>query len=446
MNTVKHLPSLCIALFCLMLPCVQPAIAESSNVDISISAHHVAFSFCLEGEQYAYVKVTTENDTGSQVLYSENGAFSGSMALPNCYEPMRLVIDVMKINGKNMYRYTGKTLEVAEPDASVPQDTSIPGSSRADDVVITMVEGGFDYSFAVPGRDEVYLTYKSQMEKHIAHLYAGENYAYSGHIDMPLTFAEDTVTVTISTVNSSHELYKGTYQAYYSPLPAVSQSAEGRLKGVIVCVDPGHQNQTEIETVRQAPNWQKTVTTQPGMARGRVTNRRESIVTLEIGLMLRNALLREGATVVMTRESQDDFVGMLERADIPNNAGAHFTLRLHCNKRSDETVQGIAIYCPWQSSYAMEVADEATYRAMGETLLAAMQKATGQSKGKCTLSNAYVGNNWSMMPSFLVEMGYMSNHKEDLLMSCSPVYQQKLVEGMVQGIYDLSVRRGLIQE
>ena len=51
-----------------------------------------------------------------------------------------------------------------------------------------------------------------------------------------------------------------------------------------------------------------------------------------------------------------------------------------------------------------------------------------------------------MMPSFLVEMGYMSNHKEDLLMSCSPVYQQKLVEGMVQGIYDLSVRRGLIQE
>ena len=62
---------------------------------------------------------------------------------------------------------------------------------------------------------------------------------------------------------------------------------------MIVCVDPGHQNQTEIETVRQAPNFQKTVTTQPGMARGRVSNRRESIVTLEIGLMLRNALLKE---------------------------------------------------------------------------------------------------------------------------------------------------------
>jgi len=84
MNTVKHLLSLCVALFCLMLSFPLPAIAESSNVDISISAHHVAFSFCLEGEQYAYVKVTTENDTGSQVLYSENGAFSGSMALPNC--------------------------------------------------------------------------------------------------------------------------------------------------------------------------------------------------------------------------------------------------------------------------------------------------------------------------------------------------------------------------
>lgn len=426
--------------------CTALALGQESGVNVQLEAHNISFSFTLEGEQYAYVQVTTKNDTGKLLLYSEDGQFSGAMALPNCFEPTQLTLDVMKLNGRRVYRHTDTTVEVVSTDAPAPQDESVRAASKAQDMQITMVDGGFDYSFTLPGRADVFLRCKSAQETRTMHLYAGENFTYEGRALMPLTFPYDSVTVTLLTTNSNHELFKDTFTAHYTPLPAVAQATQGRLKGVTVCVDPGHQEQTKEETVRLAPNFKKTTSTTVGMAKGMATNRRESIVVLEIGLMLRNALLQEGATVIMTRETQDTFVGMLERADIPNDAGADFVLRLHCNNRADETVQGIAIYCPYQSSYAMEVADEDTYREMGQTLLKAMQEATGQTKGKCTLSNNYVGNNWSKMPSFLVEMGYMSNRKEDLLMSTSPEYQQKLVDGMVQGIYELSVMRGLIEE
>ncbi len=436
--------------FCLLLLLLTlllcHAAAEDGPVTVSVTPLNVTFSFSLEGEEYAYVQVTTKNDVGKKLLYSENGQFSASMQLPNCYEVSDLTIDVMRLNGKRVYRYTGETVEVTLTDNPyVAQDESVRAAATARDVVINMVKGGFDYSFNVPGRAEVFLRAKSAQETHVIHLYAGENFSYEGHVDLPLSFPYDNVTVSILTVNSNHELFKDTFVSHYEPLPIAEQAAEGRLKGVTVCIDPGHQEKTQEETVRLAPNFKKTVSTTVGMARGTATNRRESIVVLEIGLLLRNALLQEGATVIMTRDVQETFVGMLERADIPNNAGADFVLRLHCNNRDDSSVQGIAIYCPYQSSYAMEVADEDTYRNMGNTLLYAMQKATGQSKGKCTLSNTYVGNNWSKMPSFLVEMGYMSNHKEDLLMSASPRYQQQLADGMVEGIYELSIMRGLIE-
>ena len=179
------------------------------------------------------------------------------------------------------------------------------------------------------------------------------------------------------------------------------------------------------------------------MARGTVTRRMESIVVLEIGLMLRDALLKEGAAVVMTRETQDIYLSNIERAEIAAEADADFFLRLHCNNRDSESVQGIGIYCPYGSDYAEAIAERDGWQAMGGILLAAMQEATGQEKGGVTTTNRYIGNNWALMPSFLIEMGYMSNPAEDVLLSAKP-YQQRLVKGMVEGVYNLAVYLGLI--
>ncbi len=47
--------------------------------------------------------------------------------------------------------------------------------------------------------------------------------------------------------------------------------------------------------------------------------------------------------------------------------------------------------------------------------------------------DTYTMNNWSTVPIILVEMGYMTNDKEDENLN-DPDYQALLVRGMVNGI------------
>lgn len=229
------------------------------------------------------------------------------------------------------------------------------------------------------------------------------------------------------------------------PVPdAVSQVA-GRLSGITVCIDPGHQEEGQFIVEEIGPGLSGTKRSSSGMARGTKTRRMESIVVLEVGFVLRDVLLEQGATVVMTRDRQDIYVSNQQRAQIAADADADFFLRLHGNNRDNAGIQGIVVYAPVGSDYAKAIADADGWQAMCGIMLAAMQNATGQTKGSTALTNNYIGNNWALMPNFLIEMGYMSNPAEDMLLS-SPDYQELLARGMADGIYDLAVYRGLIED
>ncbi len=109
---------------------------------------------------------------------------------------------------------------------------------------------------------------------------------------------------------------------------------------------------------------------------------------------------------------------------------------------------GLSFHTPLHSDYARAIGDADEWRTMGNLLLSAMQAAVGYEQstktGNVSLSDKYVGNNWAKMPCFLVEMGYMTNAREDVLLS-QPTYQQWLCEGMAQGVYEIALHRGLIQ-
>ena len=58
---------------------------------------------------------------------------------------------------------------------------------------------------------------------------------------------------------------------------------------------------------------------------------------------------------------------------------------------------------------------------------------TGCHKEYIWQTDTMTGNNWSKVPTTLIEMGYMSNPTEDRKMQ-TKAYQKKMVKGMAEGI------------
>ena len=70
---------------------------------------------------------------------------------------------------------------------------------------------------------------------------------------------------------------------------------------------------------------------------------------------------------------------------------------------------------------------------MSKAVLDSYVKETGCRKEKIWQTDTMTGNNWSKVPTTLIEMGYMSNPSEDRKMQ-TKAYQKKMVKGMAEGI------------
>lgn len=209
------------------------------------------------------------------------------------------------------------------------------------------------------------------------------------------------------------------------PLPAPVDML--RLEGISIGIDPGHQSKQNSEKEAVAPgSSEKKMKVSSGTA-GVKTRVAEYVVDLDIALQLRDALEKLGCTVYMTRETNDVNISNQERAIMMNDLGADLVLRLHCNGSTNSGANGIGLYVNKTGDIA-----EAS-NAAAELLLPAMTAATGARADGIFKRDTYTGLNWSTVPCILVEMGYMSNPEEDVKLN-DPEYQQKLVQGMVDGI------------
>lgn len=201
------------------------------------------------------------------------------------------------------------------------------------------------------------------------------------------------------------------------------------LSGVKVGIDPGHQLKANREQEPVSPGSSETKNKVSSGTAGVKSRVAEYIVNLDVSLMLRDELVKQGAEVYMTRETHDVDISNIERAQMMNELGVDIVLRIHCNGSEDRSKEGIGLYIRNTGTGA----DECLRAA--EALLPAMLDATGAVRSGIFKRDSYSGLNWSEVPSILVEMGYMSNPDEDLLLN-DPEYQAKLVAGMVKGVAD----------
>lgn len=248
------------------------------------------------------------------------------------------------------------------------------------------------------------------------------------------------ITVTETTVESDI-VAEEEAAAEPEAVPAEEEEAPaGRLAGIIIGIDPGHQHHADSAKEPVAPHSKEKKAKVSSGTSGRKTKVPEYVTNLEISLKLRDALVAEGATVVMTRETHDVRISNKERAELMNKAGCDLVLRIHCNGNNKESVHGTNLYIRGKCAYnKKEVADPAALLHAEEEaankLIVAMCARTGAKNSGVHKRDSYTMNNWSTVPIILVECGYMTNHAEDEKLN-DPAYQDKLCAGMVDGILD----------
>jgi N-acetylmuramoyl-L-alanine amidase len=234
------------------------------------------------------------------------------------------------------------------------------------------------------------------------------------------TSAASTRAGTISTRAS-----ETTRSTQSTTAPASASTRIKGLAGKIVVIDPGHQQTPNDETEPVSPGSMILKAKCSAGTRGVVTRRYEYVVNLEISLKLKSMLEAQGCTVYLTRSSHDVNISNIERAQFAVAKKADVFLRIHSNSSADATARGV-------KTYVGETGPFADRLPLWGRLLSTCQSAqTGAADLGVDVSSRYTGLNWAAdVPSFLLEMGFMSNAEDDQLLS-DPVYQDQICRGIL---------------
>jgi len=204
---------------------------------------------------------------------------------------------------------------------------------------------------------------------------------------------------------------------------------EPNLTGYRIAIDPGHQARLDDREEPVAPGKTETKPRAAGSAVGVATGKRESAVALEIALLLKDALSALGAEVLLVREAEEVQISNVQRAQMANQFQADVFLRLHCNDHANPSQRGIRVYAQKRYAERNFGMDRAQTLAWAESLAVHLQAETGAPSAKAYVTDTYSGSNWALMPTFLIEMGYLTNAEDDRLLQ-SDAYRAGLVRGI----------------
>lgn len=220
------------------------------------------------------------------------------------------------------------------------------------------------------------------------------------------------------------------------PKPASNTSVDNRDDKAevkrIVAIDAGHQRKGNYEQEPIGPGAKETKAKVSSGTQGRFTGVPEYELNLLIAKKVKDVLTERGYEVIMIRESHDVDLSNKERADIANESGAEIFIRIHANGSTNPSVHGtLTIYPSKKNPYVADLS-EASHK-LSKAIVDAICKNTGSKNLGAVARDDMSGINWSKIPVTIIEMGYMTNEKEDKLMQTED-YQDKIVQGICDGI------------
>ena len=214
--------------------------------------------------------------------------------------------------------------------------------------------------------------------------------------------------------------------------PASSEPKPADTKNLTIVIDPGHSGVVAEGSEPLGPGSGEYKAADASGTRGISSGVAEYELTLMVSNQLKAELENRGYTVLMTRESNDVPVSCVQRANVANDAGAAAFIRIHADGSENQSAQGAMTICTTpQSPFVPGL--YASSRSLSDCVISNLCEAAGCVNRGVWETDSMSGNNWSQVPATIVEMGYMTNPDEDMLMQTAE-YQAKIVQGIADGV------------
>ena len=201
----------------------------------------------------------------------------------------------------------------------------------------------------------------------------------------------------------------------------------------VVVLDPGHSSDQPGTMVPIGPGADELKEADSLGTRGIVTRVYEYQFTFNIAKKLKTQLEARGYKVILTRNSNKGVYTCIDRAEVANKNKADAFIRIHANGSSNRSRTGAMTICITKENPYIPGMYKSS-KVLSEVLLSNYLAAVGSIKSEGIWeTDTMTGNNWSKVPTTLVEMGYMTNAQEDKKMQ-DAAFQKKIVKGLADGI------------
>jgi N-acetylmuramoyl-L-alanine amidase len=184
----------------------------------------------------------------------------------------------------------------------------------------------------------------------------------------------------------------------------------GKLAGKTIVVDAGHGGH---DSGAKSPDKQTL----------------EKNLTLKIATKVASSLAAEGATVIMTRKT-DDFIPLKERSEIANRNGADFFISCHINSNLHaNSTSGVISFHHAQDPIGMLLAD-CIERQLAKT---SKLPAIGVWSDQRIYGSGFAVLRYATMPAVLLELGFI-NHSSDRARMTQASYPDDVAKAVVRGL------------